>query len=78
MKGFIELTNDRRRLVCEQTQDKLGLPAASIEKHFWVCWTLRELFNLPNWGDNLTFKGGTSLSKCWGLVDRFSELCRYS
>jgi hypothetical protein len=34
---------------------------------------LRELFRLPEWSDHLTFKGGTSLSKCWHLIHRFSE-----
>ena len=42
-------------------------------KDFWVCWTLRELFGLPEWGQHLTFKGGTSLSKGWKLIERFSE-----
>jgi len=70
---FLSFSEDRRRTVCEQTQDKLGLPPATIEKDFWVCWTLKKLFNLPEWGPCLTFKGGTSLSKGWGLIERFSE-----
>lgn len=49
------------------------MPPATIEKDFWVCWTLKKLFNLPEWGPHLTFKGGTSLSKGWGLIERFSE-----
>jgi hypothetical protein len=49
------------------------LQAVSVEKDFWVCWTLRELFTLPEIGEHLTFKGGTSLSKAWGLIQRFSE-----
>jgi hypothetical protein len=57
----------------EQAQSKLGLPPASIEKDFWVCWTLWKLFSLPDWGKQLVFKGGTSLSKGWGLIERFSE-----
>ena len=44
-----------------------------MEKDFWVCWTLRELFRLPGIGEHLTFKGGTSLSKAWKLIERFSE-----
>ena len=44
-----------------------------MEKDFWVWLMLRELFALPKYGDHLTFKGGTSLSKAWGLIDRFSE-----
>jgi hypothetical protein len=73
MNAFIEMSPEEQRLVCEQTQDRLSLPAASVEKDFWVCWTLRELFNLPDWGAHLTFKGGTSLSKGWKLIERFSE-----
>lgn len=64
---------ERRRGVCDEAQAKLGLRAASVEKDFWVCWTLRELFNLPGCGPHLTFKGGTSLSKAWKLIERFSE-----
>lgn len=73
MNNYIELVAERRELLCKNTQTKLGLPVASIEKDYWVCLTLRELFSLPEWGNRLTFKGGTSLSKCWGLIDRFSE-----
>jgi predicted nucleotidyltransferase component of viral defense system len=41
-----------------------------------VCWTLRELFGLPEDGPHLTFKGGTSLSKAWKLIERFSRTVR--
>lgn len=51
----------------------MGISAVSIEKDFWVCWALKELLALPGWGGHLTFKGGTSLSKAWKLIDRFSE-----
>jgi hypothetical protein len=44
-----------------------------VEKDLWVCWTLRALFHLPSSGPHLTFKGGTSLSKGWRLIERFSE-----
>lgn len=73
MNEFLSFSEDRRRTVCEQAQDKIGLPPATIEKDFWVCWTLKKLFNLPEWGSQLTFKGGTSLSKGWALIERFSE-----
>ncbi len=73
MNALLHFPADRRRLLCEEGQQKLGLPPASIEKDFWVCWTLRELFCLSEWGEHLTFKGGTSLSKGWGLISRFSE-----
>lgn len=64
---------ERRRRFCDEAQAKLSLRAASIEKDFWVCWTLREIFSLPGCGSHLTFKGGTSLSKAWKLIERFSE-----
>jgi hypothetical protein len=73
MNSFIQQSAKRRRLICEEAQEKLNLPAASLEKDYWVCWILRELFRHSSWGDNLTFKGGTSLSKCWNIINRFSE-----
>ena len=73
MDAFIALPEERRRRFCEEAQMKLGLPPPSIEKDFWVCWTLRELFRLPQWGAHFAFKGGTSLSKAWKLIERFSE-----
>ena len=44
MDGYIEQPTERRRLICEQAEERLDLPAASLEKDYWVCWTLRELF----------------------------------
>ncbi|HXU37624.1 MAG TPA: nucleotidyl transferase AbiEii/AbiGii toxin family protein [Blastocatellia bacterium] len=73
MDRYLELDHEDRRLLCEQARAELGLAAESIEKDFWVCWTLRELFALAGWGQCLTFKGGTSLSKGWKLIERFSE-----
>lgn len=52
---------------------EIPLPAAVIEKDFWVCWILNLLNDLPELKGNITFKGGTSLSKAWGLIERFSE-----
>ena len=73
MKAFIELPVERRRLVCTEAGARLNLFEIAVEKDFWVCWTLRKLFELPEWGEHLSFKGGTSLSKCWNLIERFSE-----
>jgi hypothetical protein len=73
MDGIVKMSAEERRLVFVQAEERLGLQAASIEKDFWVCWTLRELAGLPELGEHLTFKGGTSLSKGWKLIDRFSE-----
>jgi len=53
---------------------RLGTAVQNIEKDFWVCWTLDALFNgLEAGGPRLLFKGGTSLSKAFGLIARFSE-----
>lgn len=46
-----------------------------IEKDFWVCWVLQEIFSIPKISPYITFKGGTSLSKCYSLINRFSEDC---
>ena len=53
--------------------ERRGLLPLLIEKDFWVCWTLERLFALPGFGEHLLFKGGTSLSKVYGLIQRFSE-----
>ena len=52
---------------------RMGLPPHAIEKDFWVCWTLKRLFSLESLKDHLLFKGGTSLSKAYRLIHRFSE-----
>ncbi|MEJ2376365.1 MAG: nucleotidyl transferase AbiEii/AbiGii toxin family protein, partial [Pseudolabrys sp.] len=53
---------------------RLGTTVQNIEKDFWVCWTLNALFGrLQEGGPRLLFKGGTSLSKGYGLISRFSE-----
>ncbi len=73
MREFIAMPKERRRLACTEAGAQLNLSEIAVEKDFWVCWTLRKLFELPKWGEHLTFKGGTSLSKCWKLIERFSE-----
>ncbi|OGB34006.1 MAG: hypothetical protein A3F78_16975 [Burkholderiales bacterium RIFCSPLOWO2_12_FULL_61_40] len=65
--------NERRDLFLG-TAARLGTAVQHVEKDFWVCWTLDALFNgLPKGAPRLLFKGGTSLSKAFGLIDRFSE-----
>ena len=64
---------DRRDLFVGAST-RLGTAEQNIEKDFWVCWTLDALFNeLEAGGPRLLFKGGTSLSKGYGLIERFSE-----
>ena len=70
---FIKLPPAERQTYFQETAARLGVSAAIVEKDFWVCWTLQELFALPGVGSHLIFKGGTSLSKVYRLIDRFSE-----
>lgn len=72
MNKFLTLTEAQRRTVFEQTAIRIKLPVASIEKDFWVTEILNILFSLP-YADKMVFKGGTSLSKVWGVIRRFSE-----
>jgi len=73
MATFLQIPAERRRLAFQQVDAAMGLQAVSVEKDLWVCWTLRELFKLLGVGEHLPFKGGTSLSKAWKLIERFSE-----
>lgn len=66
-------SNDRRDLFLA-TANRLGTPLQNVEKDFWVCWVLDLLFNGQKANQpRLLFKGGTSLSKAYGLIARFSE-----
>jgi hypothetical protein len=67
-------SDEERRDLFVGAADRLRTNEQNIEKDFWVCWTLDALFNeLDAGGPRLLFKGGTSLSKGYGLIERFSE-----
>jgi Uncharacterized conserved protein len=71
---FLAASPDDRRDAFLAAGRRLGTPEQNVEKDFWVCWTLNALFNqLPAGSPRLLFKGGTSLSKAFGLISRFSE-----
>jgi predicted nucleotidyltransferase component of viral defense system len=72
MNNFINLTKEQQIAVIEQLVNKMGLPAQAIEKDLWVTTFLQLIFSLP-FADKLVFKGGTSLSKIWNVIERFSE-----
>jgi hypothetical protein len=76
-EGFqtvLAASEKERRDLFVGTADRLRTNEQNIEKDFWVCWTLDALFNeLEAGGPRLLFKGGTSLSKGYGLIERFSE-----
>src|SRR5450432_2390661 len=64
-------SRDREALFTETAAAK-GITPEIIEKDFWVCWTLRHIFRLEDL-PRIIFKGGTSLSKAFGIIKRFSE-----
>ncbi|NQT92953.1 MAG: nucleotidyl transferase AbiEii/AbiGii toxin family protein [Lentisphaerae bacterium] len=56
-----------------ETAERTGLGAALVEKDFWVCWALKHLFSIPEFTGRILFKGGTTLSKIFHVIRRFSE-----
>jgi hypothetical protein len=73
MDAFAQSSPEDRRAGFVQTAAARRLDPIIVEKDFWVCWTLKELFRLPEIGEHLIFKGGTSLSKVFRIIERFSE-----
>ena len=71
-ENFFDLTPGDQREAFEQVRAKTGRPTHLLEKDVWVVWTLRTLFDSPLRTD-VTFKGGTSLSKAYQIINRFSE-----
>ena len=73
-KTFITAPERDRLDVFLAASRRLGAAVQNIEKDFWVCWTLKTLYHgLPPESPRLLFKGGTSLSKAYNLIQRFSE-----
>jgi len=72
MNNVFQLSDKDRIDVINQTVIRKKLPAEAIEKDIWVTAVLRSLFALPYAGQ-ISFKGGTALSKCWNLIERLSE-----
>jgi len=63
---------DRYKLFLE-TEARCGIAVGLIEKDFWVCWILRHLFSIPEFESRILLKGGTTLSKIYRVIERFSE-----
>lgn len=73
MREFATLPQkDRSDALIVAAREK-GMHPAIVEKDFWVCWTLDYLFGESAFKDSFAFKGGTSLSKGFNLIERFSE-----
>lgn len=73
MDRIAKMSVEERAELFGEVADELNMLDIVIEKDFWVCWMLDKLFNHPNIKNNIVFKGGTSLSKVYNLIKRFSE-----
>lgn len=73
MLDIARRTEKDRRDLFRATAQAMRVHEAIVEKDFWVCWALDYLFSDSPWKDHLAFKGGTSLSKAFGAIERFSE-----
>jgi hypothetical protein len=70
--NWLTLSKERRIEILNQATELTGLPSVAIEKDWWVTLALNASFSL-SYSKNIVFKGGTSLSKGWNLIERFSE-----
>jgi hypothetical protein len=70
---FLAFAPERRNTVIEQAAIQRSISPVVMEKDFWVCWLLGVLYAEPELAPHMVFKGGTSLSKAFGVIDRFSE-----
>lgn len=73
MDKIARMEQSERSELFRETAARMNIPEAIVEKDFWVCWILRYLFNASNLSEDIIFKGGTSLSKVYGIIERFSE-----
>jgi len=72
MIKWLQLTDEQRKISLVQASIQSGINVKAIEKDWWVTLTLKALFQSA-FATQPVFKGGTSLSKCWKLIERFSE-----
>ena len=71
-EAYLELSAEDQKDILQTAAVQLGRQESVLEKDFWVCWALETLFSIPN-AHPMAFKGGTSLSKVYDIIDRFSE-----
>ena len=73
MSKLLEISNEELELVIQNTSDKLNMSKDIVEKDLWVCVILQYLFSSFKYRNAIVFKGRTSLSKVYKLIERFSE-----
>lgn len=69
-KNLYYLSSNEAIVLLRQAELRLGISASAIEKDYWICWLLQRLFLLPQ---KMAFKGGTSLSRVYNIIARYSE-----
>lgn len=72
MFSWHTLSDEQKGNILSEISTTTGYPTNIIEKDWWVTVALKAVFSTP-WANHLVFKGGTSLSKSWNLIERFSE-----
>ncbi|TYA89206.1 nucleotidyl transferase AbiEii/AbiGii toxin family protein [Seonamhaeicola marinus] len=72
MEAWFNLSEGDRKIIINQTSIKTGLLPVAVEKDLWVMIALQAIFSTEI-AEHIVFKGGTSLSKAWGIIERFSE-----
>ena len=70
--AFLSLPAHERTEILQTVAARTGRQADLLEKDIWICWALDILFSNPT-RHPMAFKGGTSLSKVYRVIDRFSE-----
>ena len=71
-EDFLSLDAQEQGDILRTVAVRSGRPAVILEKDIWVCWALQAVFSIPD-HHPMAFKGGTSLAKVYGIIDRFSE-----
>lgn len=74
ISSWVHLSLEEKQTILSNIAEKKGIDDNAVEKDFWVSMVLKGVFSLPC-SNGVVFKGGTSLSKGWNLIKRFSEDC---
>lgn len=69
---FYNIPQEERLAICQNVENRTGIPDFAVEKDWWVVQALKIIFEMEI-AEHLVFKGGTSLSKGWQMIERFSE-----
>jgi predicted nucleotidyltransferase component of viral defense system len=73
LNRIARMPSAERAAIFAETADRKGVSEIVVEKDFWVCWVLQQLFSIETLSGRLLFKGGTSLSKIFHAINRFFE-----